>query len=282
MKVIYSIVVLYNPEEDSVGNITQIMQLSSKTFVIVNSCSDEILGELNKLDVNIIVNPENIGLSKALNIGIKECLKNTECDFITLFDQDSMPGANFFDILSRPFADSTDKIAAIGPLIDDVKNNKSRVADNNHVKDIEVIISSGCLIPVSVINEVGMMDETLFIDYIDYEWCLRAKSKGYKILQNTNAALYHNMGDAFVSFLGVAKPIHKNKIRHYYIIRNQLIMLNRDYISFKWKIVHTVKLLYRIPAYLIFSDDRVATLKMMIKAIKDFVVHRKEYKTIKY
>ena len=54
------------------------------------------------------------------------------------------------------------------------------------------------------------------------------------------------------------------------------------HLYFIYKIVHAIKLLYRIPAYVIFSDDRIATSKMMIKAIKDFAVHRKEYKTIKY
>lgn len=282
MNKIYSIVVLYNPEASSLLNINKIIELSEKTFVIVNSCSIEILEEIKKLNGHVIDNFENLGLSKALNIGIKKCMEEGACTHITLYDQDSMPAPDSLEVLLQTLLESPDKIAAIGPSIDDIKNKSNIHNVVNSVNEVDVIISSGSLIPIAAIRDVGLMDETLFIDYIDYEWCLRAKSKGYKILQNSNAILYHNMGDSFVNFLGFSKPLHTNKLRHYYIIRNQLILLNRDYISLQWKCIHTFKLFYRIPSYIFLSDDKPQTFKFIVNAIKDFILNRKAYKSLKY
>jgi rhamnosyltransferase len=126
------------------------------------------------------------------------------------------------------------------------------------------------------------MDENLFIDYIDYEWCLRAKSIGYKIYKSNNLFINHNLGDAFVNVFGFKKPIHNNQIRLYYIIRNNLILLNRNYISTSWKIKHFFKLIYRIPGYVILSDNKFSSAKMINKGFIDYWKHRKIYKNIKY
>ena len=43
----------------------------------------------------------------------------------------------------------------------------------------DMLISSGCLIPLSAIDTIGDMDEELFIDHVDTDWFLRAKSLGW-------------------------------------------------------------------------------------------------------
>ena len=125
------------------------------------------------------------------------------------------------------------------------------------------------------------MDETLFIDYIDYEWCLRAIHKGYQIYLS-DSKMRHNMGDVFVKFLWMKKPYHRNKIRQYYIVRNGLIMLGRNYISWKWKCKHLFKLLYRIPMYFFLSDDKKTTVKNIKDAFNDYFTNKKLYAKYQY
>ena len=45
-----------------------------------------------------------------------------------------------------------------------------------------MLISSGCLIPLSAIDTIGEMDEELFIDHVDTDWFLRAKSLAHESL----------------------------------------------------------------------------------------------------
>lgn len=45
------------------------------------------------------------------------------------------------------------------------------------VVDVDYLIASGCLIPQTAIEEVGLMQEDLFIDYVDIEWGYELSTK---------------------------------------------------------------------------------------------------------
>jgi rhamnosyltransferase len=277
---VYSIVVLYNPSTENIANFNKIAAISNKVILVDNSTSISDLGTDVALNIEYCKNDTNIGLSKALNLGIKRCMAAADCTHIALFDQDSTPDDSMFVNLLAQLDKADKDVVAVSPQIIDIK--KEKVDTVQEVDVVDVVITSGSLYAKDAFEKVGLMDETLFIDYIDYEWCLRAKFKGFKILRVYNAHLNHNMGDSFVRFLGMSKPLHTNRMRHFYIVRNQLIMLNRDYISFKWKCTHIIKFFYRIPGYIVLSNNKVDTTKIIAKAIGDFFTNRKEYKTIKY
>mgnify|MGYP002888735411 CR=1 FL=1 len=104
---------------------------------------------------------------------------------------------NFFDRMLSVFQ-KEEKVGSVGATVVDKKGVSAKTSSNVH--RVETIITSGSIIPVKVLQNVGLMDETLFIDYIDYEWCLRAIHKGYQIYLS-DSKMRHNMGDVFVKFL---------------------------------------------------------------------------------
>jgi rhamnosyltransferase len=278
---IFSVIVLYNPNPENILNLGKISQLSKKLFIIDNS---NLISTLKSIeDQNSIVyikNESNIGLAKALNIGIKFCLEDKNCTHIALFDQDSVPDALMFERMTNYLENCDPNLVAVCPEIVDVKNvYKPSI---HSAEKIDIAITSGTLFVRKAFKDVGLMDETFFIDYIDYEWCLRAKSKNFDLVRVNGAILNHNMGDTFVNVFGMSKPLHANKMRHYYIIRNQLIFISRSYIPLKYRITHFLKLFYRIPAYLFFSDNKISSGKLIVSAIIDFIKKRKEYQTIRY
>lgn len=48
---------------------------------------------------------------------------------------------------------------------------------NNEITEVSELISSASLIAVSNFEKTGLMDEELFIDGVDHEWCWRASSR---------------------------------------------------------------------------------------------------------
>jgi rhamnosyltransferase len=288
--VIYSVVVIYNPDESIEDRLQFLSNESDFLVVIVNQT--DVFGDFkNQIsNADFIILGENIGLAKALNIGIKRCLEDTYCKSIVFFDQDSMPSSNSIKILEKRLESiSSIKIASIGLNIVDIKGNHQKIfndtdykSENLNYKEVDVIITSGSLIPVTVLKDVGLMDESLFIDYIDYEWCLRAKSKGYKIMKLNDINLYHNMGDQLIDIFGIKRPYHKNESRHFYIIRNQLILINRPYVPLYWKCIHFIKLFYRVPAYIFLSKNRMKTFEIIKNAVYDYFKNKDDYTQIKY
>ena len=49
------------------------------------------------------------------------------------------------------------------------------------------------MMPVSAIQIIGAFDESLFIDRVDTDFCLRARRKGMVIIQSP-AVLFHSLG----------------------------------------------------------------------------------------
>ena len=66
--------------------------------------------------------------------------------------------------------------------------------DGDQAIECEFLIASGSLIPLAAWDAVGGMEEALFIDQVDIEWCQRAIARGYGIFGAEQAVLEHKIG----------------------------------------------------------------------------------------
>jgi rhamnosyltransferase len=116
------------------------------------------------------------------------------------------------------------------------------------------------------------MDERLFIDNIDMEWCFRAKAKGYRLLGVSDALLYHRLGDSVrrLPFPGIDKAvlIHSPR-RQYYIMRNRLLLYRRAYVPLAWKCADFPRLLFKLVYFSLFVAPRRENLRMMWRGLRD-------------
>jgi rhamnosyltransferase len=279
---LFSVVVLYKPDILIKERLLSLANESDFLYIVVNQSAypDDLLNLTT--NSKILLLGDNLGLAKALNIGIKECLTNKDCNYIALFDQDSSISKGTLISIVKLFFNQKNKIAAIGHFITDVKNNTSNNLQLTSTSIVDYTITSGTVYSRSALEIVGLMDETFFIDFIDYEWHLRAKQHGYITLIANHCRLDHNLGDNFINFFGIRKPIHTNTIRHFYITRNQLILINRKYISLKQKIIFTLKFFYRIPGYIVFSKNRWSTCRNIFYGVTDFFKNYRLYSKIKF
>ena len=53
-------------------------------------------------------------------------------------------------------------------------------------------MTSGSFLNLKVYKEAGPFVDKLFIDYVDFEYCLRLKKKGFKIYKLNNTYMQHN------------------------------------------------------------------------------------------
>ena len=162
----------------------------------------------------------NKGIASAQNYGINKA-KETGVEFILLMDQDSLPAVDMVERLLLTFYEK-ENVAAVCPwFVDDRHNNTSPFASVRGLRlhrhnclsgsrevSIDYLVSSGSLIPMSVFTDVGLMREEFFIDYVDTEWGLRAKTAGLDLYGVFSAQMQHHLGVQPLLFLG--KKIHKN------------------------------------------------------------------------
>lgn len=113
---------------------------------------------------------------------------------------------------------------------------RTRVPQRGEALAVPFVLASGCLISMSALDDVGPMNEALFIDHVDLAWCLRAVEKGYRILVSGNARIYHSLGDEVAQVPGRKKPVHVHSpIRNYYMMRNTLLLQSASFLPKRWK-----------------------------------------------
>ena len=135
------------------------------------------------------------------------------------------------------------------------------------------VISSGSLIPMDVIDDVGLMCEELFIDFIDTEWCLRARRKGYEIVAINKVRIDHYLGDYMVQFMGRSIPIH-SPLRMYYYFRNGIYLYQLGEIDWCWRLVDAMRNLQLFLFYMLFVKNRSTYFKYSIKGYYHGLIKR--------
>jgi rhamnosyltransferase len=111
------------------------------------------------------------------------------------------------------------------------------------------------------------MDENLFIDGIDHDWCLRAWMRQCSIYFSTKMTLSHNMGDSFIKYGASLKPIHSNTVRHYYIVRNSVYMISWKSFPIGWNLLEILKTIRRVVGYPMLSGNKILSLRMVMLGI---------------
>ncbi|MFX4276707.1 glycosyltransferase family 2 protein [Aliarcobacter butzleri] len=275
------IVVTYNPNVDELKNNIDTYYGQSDFVILVDNSSSKAISEsvFNAFkdyhNMHIITLGSNYGIAYAQNVGIKYAIEKGYRYFIEM-DQDSKLFENYVQHIYSSYVavqKKGNKIAGIGPIAFNKKDNSQYHSRNNNSEIIEVdkTLSSGFLSSIETINTVGLKNEDLFIDLVDWEWCWRAKSLGYKTYVDTTLKLPHMLGEGHKNFLffklGIPAPI-----RHYYQYRNALLLNKMKHVPLKWKIKRILIHLFKPIFFLCFYNKRIERIKYIIKGIKDGVL----------
>ena len=253
------VLVTYNPNlEELCATVRVIADQVSDIFVVDNTSTNfspdwiDILNGDFVATLHILPQLDNLGIGAGQNIGIKQA-RMSGSDFV-LLDQDSQVSVDMVTRLRAAYINLVRKgvsVAAVAPRYCDSDNGKlssfvkagllsfTRLVcfTKNSVLEIDFLISSGSLLPLSVIETVGLMDEKLFIDHVDTEWYFRAKVKGYKLYGVCDAVMTHALGNRrkVVWFFRRRNVSFHSPIRYYYIFRNSILLYRRYYMPRNWK-----------------------------------------------
>lgn len=230
---------------------------------------------------------ENIGVARAQNIGIAWA-RSQGATHVLLLDQDSLPFPDMVSHLLSAYADlgrENAKIAAVGPIfLDQASGQKSSFVrfgmlgkknlqcdENTKFLPVDMLISSGSLISMAALDAVGDMDSGLFIDYVDTEWILRARAKGYMAYGACNALMAHELGSRrrkvwLLRWRHV--PIHQ-PLRFYYIFRNGFALLLRKGLPMAWKRCEFINLIGLAVTFGLLVAPRRENIRMMTLGFGD-------------
>lgn len=290
---IAGIIILYYPKVEELDRLLRsVVNQVNLLFVVDNTPVPTIavaeLVSVFKPSAKYIPLGDNVGIAAAQNIGIRKAIA-AACSHVLLLDQDSvLPPSMVSGLLAGEEAllRKGHKVAAVGPQFIDDKSGRACPAirhrwlgiqktsmDSASSEPIETdhIIASGAMIRVSVLEQIDLMREDFFIDWVDIEWCMRAQSIGYYSFYIPSVVMKHSVGDSIATIFGRDIHIHNN-IRNYYMLRNAIYLLRLKSMNWRWRI----NILPRIPCYMflypLLSRNKRRNMQLVFKALLDGIV----------
>lgn len=232
--------------------------------------------------------PGNTGLGSALNRGIRRAL-DRGVRHLLLFDQDSAIDPGFCTAMrearSRLDGLSRKPVAAMGPRLQDPDSGRRtpfRVFDRwwsrsdrtlvrgSPFHEAGFLVTSGTLLDLACIGEVGFMREDYFIDNIDLEWCFRAASRGYALVGTDCAVLHHRIGEASGRWL-VRRGwlVEHGPERCYYSTRNRFHLHRQPHAPGGWKWRDRIRFLLKAVWLLLFTGRRREYWRSLRSGLRD-------------
>ncbi|WP_318513956.1 glycosyltransferase [Photobacterium leiognathi] len=271
-----ALVTLFYPE---ISNVINIKELSAQVdrVILLDNTPDKDNSELFfDLNVEYIFNSGNLGLSSAFNEGLRQ-IKEKTSEFVIFFDQDSTISKGHirkliedFELLSKEY-----KIGCIGPAYHDSNSNKViENKDKDYLKDdlysVQSLITSSLLTKYEILEDISGWNESIFLDYADWDLCWRMKEKNYILVLDSRITLNHSLGDSAVNIGNLSFPKY-SPVREYYRIRDSLKLARTNYVPFKYKLKFLYTWLLEPLIYLTLFPNRLLRVKLVLKAFKDAV-----------
>lgn len=179
---------------------------------IVDNSTTQIIEAVNYPNLIVKHHPENLGVDGGLNIAIQWAIQQ-KYDFLWLFDQDSQPTIDALEILLTKYQELSAKkynIGIISPQILDINTSQELpgyvfqdykfVPKDGHAqaKDYytcDGVITSGSLVNLDGAKNVQLPKGDLFLDAVDYAYCMQFKCQGYEVIVVKNVVMQHRLGN---------------------------------------------------------------------------------------
>jgi rhamnosyltransferase len=245
-----AVVVTYHPDAELPVRLRSISRQVARVVIVDNGSAAVELATLREIATDpavvLVLNSENLGLARALNIGIQRAAA-LGYSWALLLDQDSRVESDMVTTLIAVFKSFADKerLAIIGSGFRESHRRSPKAArfenSGEEWDEVKEVITSGSLLSLTAYSNIGPFREDFFIDYVDSEYCARAIARGYRALKTRRPLMSHSIGRPTQHRLLWMKKWTSNHSadRRYYIARNHTAMLRESgkYVLGAWALM---------------------------------------------
>jgi rhamnosyltransferase len=281
-----AVVVTYHPDAGLMDRLCSIARQVERVFLVDNGSGPQLVQMLReheeRLRLSLILNEANLGVAAALNQGLSAAIKAGFHWALTL-DQDSVAAesmvAEQLSTLSR--ASSVHTVLSVCPNVYSAHSTdprpwgwlvpnekwpylfKIRRSTFEDIEGVTLAITSGALMNLLAFKRLGPFREEYFIDYVDTEYCLRAKKSGFTILVSAKARLDQKLGNPkeFTVLGRLVTPTFHSPLRRYYIQRNRIPTIRSFGLIFPhWLVFDVLVNSFHHALILLFEDRKLEKL----------------------
>ncbi|MGA9641490.1 MAG: glycosyltransferase [Terriglobales bacterium] len=259
-------------------------------IVVDNASTDGTAAMLakNYPQVTVLRMRENLGAAGAWAAGLSYAALKKHHDWVWTFDYDSVPGADSLAKLLGGVGSLNGTQTEVGMVAPMPVHHKTGTyypplfwrdgfvrptAEQMHepLWFADLVMTSGSLVRREVVETIGLPRADFFMDFVDYEYSLRARAHGYKIAIVPGARLGHEVGNARKVWLPGRSRLWTSYApwREYYNTRNLAYAGWHLYPSRKTKHFMLKHLARHAGAVLLFSSRKMACIRKMMQGFLD-------------
>ncbi len=288
---ILCLIITYHPEEERLRQNLEACTRQIKDILIIdNGSGEEAVVQIEQMadafiDNHVIVKSasKNRGIAWALRKGMEYAVKK-EYDWVLTLDQDSIMQERLVDAyettvnnLQADFSDTVQNsrslpVGALTCVIRD-RNYSDENANGSVERGLESVkeaITSGFMISVLAYQKIAGYDDSLFIDYVDYDVCYQLLEAGYGIYRVPHEGLLHEYGKVTrKNFLGKHPVVTNHPAwRNYYMVRNMYIM-SKKHPGFVTKedAAHNARSVFL--RAVVYEQDKFNKVKQILRGIRE-------------
>jgi rhamnosyltransferase len=251
--------------------------------VVVDNAADPAVRDALPAGVAYLPMASNVGTAGAVNHAWALAAREGAEGLLTL-DQDSTPEPDMVARLVeglRRLQSQGVRVGAVGPMKVDPRNRRPgrllkpvrflrhfETDTSQPVVEVDHLIASGCLMPASALRAVGGFDEALFLDYVDIDWCLRARAQGLRHFCVTGARLSHTIGDQVVDVGSRTLSLHA-PLRTYLVVRNHLLLWRKPAIRRLWLASDGLQVIKKALGLLLLAPRKAQRLRAIGRGLAD-------------
>lgn len=281
MRKVCAVIVSYNPDEYLITHVAAILPQVDKLLVVDNGSAVNSRAYLEAVAqmpaVDVIYNGENLGIAAALNIAARFA-QDEGYAWLATFDQDSCATPELIESMLSTYETCgfKEKVALISPVYLDQSTGTVELVGGCTGSPEQIFstavttMTSGNLVKSSTFSKVGFFEESLFIDYVDNEFCLRCLQRDLKILVSCKSVLQHKAGEPVRHSLLWKRPVTSNHspLRRYYSARNRVVMYKRYFRSrSEWVYSDLYIFLKEIAKIILFEKDMLCKVRFISKGV---------------
>lgn len=282
-----AVVVTFYPDLEFQERIEALCAQVDRVVIVDNATPSEQLAAVEQIvrtrTVKLIRNQENLGIAAALNQGV-EWLARQSVEWALTLDQDSRvaPGfiAAMMACLAAPNCRVTADVAIVGAGGRLDRGSSRQISwlrprfgglwfervqcDAVDERGVSQVITSGSLTNISIWRQLGGYREDLFIDLVDFEYCLRARQADFRVLVCCAAQYSHQVGEASRErILGWSlTPTHHSALRRYYLARNATLLMRMHGRQFPYWVLYQLLALGEVfVGILLFETEKWPKLR---------------------
>lgn len=277
-----AVITTYRPGEGFPDRVQRIRSQVGRVVIVDDGESAENKERLRRWfskisGIILYHNETNAGVATALNNGIS-IAKREGCRWVLTLDDDTIVEPdmvkNLIETWNLVAGQGGKPVAIMGMARSGGHTGRFRSwpAEGRLFVEKRGIITSGSLMPLDVYDVVGPFRTEFFIDSIDYDFCLRARAKEFRVIKVYHIGMTHPLGNSTEHRIGclTLETTNHTPIRRYYAYRNSTVLAQEHFRHDPlYSLAVFVYQLRMVALILLLENDRRKKVKMIFRGLLD-------------